>query len=416
MAMASHGTAGGKTRAELRPGLAAILSIATAVIIMNIHTTQTLVGLVAADLSVPASLLGLIGMAPLAGYAVGLIFVVPLSDVVESRLLVFVMLSVAVLAAGVAAVAWSIYAVSVSLFILGVSCSCVQIIVPVVAALAPLEYRGRAVGNAMAGLMVGVVAARPFASFSADTVGWRFVYASGSLALVGVVLVMKVCLPIAPANPRAWAYSTLVASLWNLMLTEKVLRRRAITAALMMASFSMFWSTIALQLGKAPFWFSQRDIAIFALVGAGGVLATPFARWLGDRNFTFVGTVAGHMLVALSMLISAWAGTVESWSPVTATLVLGGAAIALDVGLTADHTLGRRAINLVRPEMRGRMNGLFVGGFFLGGALGAALSGLTWSWGGWWLTSAGAAAFAVVALIVDLAWALWDGSWRPPAE
>jgi hypothetical protein len=33
--------------------------------------------------------------------------------------------------------------------------------------------------------------------------------------------------------------------------------------------------------------------------------------------------------------------------------------VLLDVGVTADQTLGRRAVNLLRPEARGRLNGLF---------------------------------------------------------
>ncbi|MDN7405281.1 MFS transporter, partial [Burkholderia multivorans] len=63
-------------------------------------------------------------------------------------------------------------------------------------------------------------------------------------------------------------------------------------------------------------------------------------------------------------------------------LLAGGAAL-LDAGVIVDQTLGRRAINLLNPAARGRLNGLFVGLFFVGGAIGAALAGSTWAWGGW---------------------------------
>ena len=55
----------------------------------------------------------------------------------------------------------------------------------------------------------------------------------------------------------------------------------------------------------------------------------------------------------------------------------------LDLGLFADQTLGRIAINTVRPEARGRLNALYTGLFFIGGAAGAALAGLAWDWQGW---------------------------------
>jgi predicted MFS family arabinose efflux permease len=59
------------------------------------------------------------------------------------------------------------------------------------------------------------------------------------------------------------------------------------------------------------------------------------------------------------------------------------AAVLLDLGVIGDQTLGRRAINLLRPEARGRVNGLFTGLFFLGAAAGSGLSGIAWACLGW---------------------------------
>jgi len=66
-----------------------------------------------------------------------------------------------------------------------------------------------------------------------------------------------------------------------------------------------------------------------------------------------------------------------------AVLVLALGAAMLDAGTVCDQTLGRRAVNLLNPRARGRLNGLFVGLFFAGGALGSALSGAAWEIGGW---------------------------------
>ena len=49
------------------------------------------------------------------------------------------------------------------------------------------------------------------------------------------------------------------------------------------------------------------------------------------------------------------------------------------------------------------INGLFVGIFFLGGALGSALAGTAWDFGGWVAVCAAAAGFGAVALITGLA-------------
>jgi predicted MFS family arabinose efflux permease len=79
----------------------------------------------------------------------------------------------------------------------------------------------------------------------------------------------------------------------------------------------------------------------------------------------------------------------------------GFVAMVTLLGDAGDQTLGRRAINLLLPEARGRINGLFVGMFFIGGAAGAALAGIVWASGGWRMICATGAAFGIAALVVD---------------
>jgi predicted MFS family arabinose efflux permease len=99
------------------------------------------------------------------------------------------------------------------------------------------------------------------------------------------------------------------------------------------------------------------------------------------------------------MALAAYAGTAMSDGFWPSLVLLGVAAVMLDVGVTGDQTLGRRAINLLRPEARGRLNGLFVGVFFLGGALGSAIAGPAWSYGGWLAVCGCGGAFALLALV-----------------
>ena len=80
--------------------------------------------------------------------------------------------------------------------------------------------------------------------------------------------------------------------------------------------------------------------------------------------------------------------------------IAGASAFLLDAGVIADQALGRRAINLLAPESRGRVNGLFTGLFFIGSAIGAALSGPTLASIGWLgVSSVTLIAFAAAALI-----------------
>jgi hypothetical protein len=98
-------------------------------------------------------------------------------------------------------------------------------------------------------------------------------------------------LVVTPRLPRlqpqaSVGYVALLASLWHLLRSEAVLRRRALTAALVMAAFSLFWTCVALRLSLVPFELGQQGIALFALVGAGGAFATPLFGRAGDRGWT----------------------------------------------------------------------------------------------------------------------------------
>jgi len=379
-----------------------LFAVATGVIIINLFAPQTLVGIIGPSLGFSESGAGLVAMASLLGYAAGLFFLVPLADLMENRQLVLRMLLSALVMAIAATFAPTGWSLLIFLFLLGAACSAIQILVPIAAAMAPPEHRGQVIGNVMSGVMVGILVSRPLASLIADFWGWRSFYAvsAATLALLAAVLALR----LPERRPLVSAsYAALIGSLFELLREEPVLRLRAFTAALMMASFSLFWTSVALRLAQPPFQLGQSGIALFALVGAGGAAATSVFGRMGDRGWTRTATLASHLIVLAAMALAAWVGGIRSGDSMALLILLGASAILLDVGVTGDQTLGRRAVNLLKPEARGRINGLFVGIFFLGGALGSALAGTAWDFGGWVAVCAGAAGFGVIALITGLA-------------
>ena len=63
------------------------------------------------------------------------------------------------------------------------------------------------------------------------------------------------------------------------------------------------------------------------------------------------------------------------------------AAIVLDFGVSANLALGQRAIFLLPAEYRGRLNGMFMATFFVGGALGSGVGAWGFAQGGWALSA-----------------------------
>ncbi|MEO6432033.1 MAG: hypothetical protein ABIO50_09825, partial [Nitrosospira sp.] len=158
------------------------------------------------------------------------------------------------------------------------------------------------------------------------------------------------------------------------------------------------------RLMQSPFELDQGEIALFALVGAAGAVVTPLVGRAGDLGWTRSGTIASHLLIVVAFALAGWAGLSHVEPPLLSLLLMGAGAVLLDIGVVGDHNLGRRVINLLQPEALGRLNGLFVGLFFLGGAAGAATAGIALAWGGWTAVCLIGAACGIAALLVD-----WTG-------
>ncbi|EMD9441072.1 MFS transporter [Burkholderia cepacia] len=391
------------TPPALSAGMTLFFAATVGVIVMDLFAAQPLTGPISADLHLPPGLAGLVAMLPQLGYAAGLVLLVPLVDLLENRRLI-----VATLAVCAAALALPAFTRSGTVFLLatlvaGGASSVIQMLVPMAASMAPEAQRGRAVGNVMSGLMLGILLSRPLASLIAGSAGWRGFYLLAALANAAIAVVLALRLPSRTPSITA-GYRALLASMGRLLADEPVLRRHALSAALAMAAFSAFWTAVGLRLAQPPFGLDLHGIAWFAFAGASGAIVTPLAGRAGDRGHGPAAQRIAHgtMLVALALLGIAgagWFGFDAHAHRVLALALLAGGAALLDAGVIVDQTIGRRAINLLNPAARGRLNGLFVGLFFIGGALGAALAGSAWAWGGWSAVCGVGFAFAGAAAV-----------------
>jgi predicted MFS family arabinose efflux permease len=396
------------TVARSAPVPTGFFALAVGLLAINLCAAQPLIGIIAPAIHLAPGAYGLISMMTLLGYAAGLILLVPLTDLTENRRLILGMFASNVVALAVTAGARQPWLFLAATFITGMTTSAIQMLVPLAASMTPPERRGRVVGNIMGGVMLGILLSRPLASIIAAHFGWRSVFAS-SAGLIAVVTVFLIYLAPRHRPETSLRYIDLVASLWTLMRVERVLQVRALTAGLCFASFSFYWTVIALRLGTAPFQLGTNGIALFAFAGCGGSIIAPIAGRLGDRGWTNGATVVLHLAIVLA-IVSAWivgaagfAGGFFASHPDLAIVLMMATAVLLDIGVIGEQTLGRRAINMIRPEARGRLNGLFTGGFFIGGAIGSAAAGLAWAWGGWTATSICGLVTVLLALCLSLA-------------
>ncbi|MFP3548947.1 MFS transporter, partial [Rhizobium sp. SIMBA_035] len=78
--------------------------------------------------------------------------------------------------------------------------------------------------------------------------------------------------------------------------------RRALYQAGMFGAVSLFWTTTPLLLSRPAFGFSQSGIALFALAGAAGAIASPIAGRLADRGLTKAASTLAMVLAMVSFL------------------------------------------------------------------------------------------------------------------
>jgi len=394
-----------EVQTELTTPLTLLFAFAVGVIIINLTAAQPLAGPVARAMHLPSSLTGLVAMLPQLGYAVGMLFVVPLADLFENRRLTTITLFACALALCAASVAQQAWWLLLAVCIAGATSCAIQILVPLAAAMAKPEHRGSAVGNVMSGVMLGILLSRPFASLVEGTWGWRACY--GLLGAFDALLAIALWFALPRRQPPAHAtYAALIASLWTLWRDEVVLRRYAISAAIMMAAFSVFWTGIALRLVQAPFSLDSRSLAWFALAGVAGTVVAPLAGKAGDRGYSAIGMPIAHAVGTLGFVLAGvagagWFGLDLAQHPRLALGLLVLAAIVIDAGAIGDQTLGRRAINMLDPAARSRLNGLFVGVFFIGGGAGAVAAGSAWAIAGWSGVCAIALGLCGLAFAVD---------------
>jgi predicted MFS family arabinose efflux permease len=387
----------------MTPGLERLFAVAVGVIVLPLYAPQPLVDLIGPSLGFSLRTASLVAMTPMLGYAVGLVFLVPLIDVVENRRAILSMLLVDIVALAGAAAAPSPGLFLLAAFVGGCATSAIQMLVPVAAARVAEAHRGRIIGNVMSGLMIGILLSRPIASLAAAAIGWRGAYALDAAAVAAIAVALNRVVP--PHQPAAGiTYAALINSLWMLLVAQPVVRRRALYQALCMGAFGIFWTAVALRLSDPPFELDRVGIALFTLTGIGGAVIAPIAGWAGDRGWTTPATRLAHAAVIAAFVLAEAAGAGWFFDPAArprlALGLLAAAAIVLDLGVIGDQTLGRRAVNLTCPLARGRLNGLYTGLFFIGGAGGSALAGTAWVGGGWTLVCAIGLGFGIASLVL----------------
>ena len=375
--VADHSSAERASPSQALPhALVAMLALCAAASVSNVYFAQPLLEPLARDFALSDAWAGGIIGATQAGCALALALVVPLGDRWPRKPLLLVqliLLTLALLAVALAEVRWWLLLGMFSVGLLGTAMT--QGLIASAAALAPSAERGHVVGAVQGGVVIGLLLARAVAGWIADAAGWRAVYTVSAGFSAAMLLLLWRSLPALPTALSPMRYTALLRSMWQLLLTERVLQVRGLIGLLMFAAFNVFWSAMALALSAPPYAFSSAGIGAFGLVGAMGALAAARAGHLADRGWAQTATG-----VALGLLLLAW-WPLGLGLQHLAWLIAG--VILLDLGGQAVHVLNQSLIFRLQPEAHSRLVGAYMLFYAAGSGLGAMASTAVYASAGW---------------------------------
>ncbi|RII09375.1 Inner membrane transport protein YnfM [Streptomyces sp. YIM 130001] len=389
---APHETPHGQARTGPRRGLLPLLAVATGLSCAGNYVAQPLLDLISRDLGLGSLLAGLVVTASQTGYALGLILLVPLGDVVDRRRLTVALFAATSLFLTVSALAPSGPVLLAGTVLAALASVGAQVVVAHAAALATDETRGRAVATVMAGVLLGGLLARTAAGGLSELGGWRTVYWVLAALMAAAAATLHRHLPRLPVTADL-RYPALLRSTFALLRTEPLLRGRALLGALSLGSYSVQLTALTFLLAGAPFHWPAPAIGLFGLVGAVGVAAMTVAARLSDRGHVRKVTGGATALLLAGWLVLLAAERSLLW------LALG--IVALNIGQQAVLNSSQTVVYALRPEARSRINSAFMTATFLGGALGSAAASIVWASSGW------SGICALGALLATGAFAAW---------
>ncbi len=169
----------------LTTGITALFSLTCALAVANVYSAQPLLDSMAVSLKVSPGMIGSVITATQAGYAIGLLFLVPLGDWLNRKYVVMSQLLLSVAALVAAGLSPNIATLLGAMLIVGLMAVVVQVLVAWVAVLATPQKRGQAVGTLTSGIVSGILLSRFISGAIADIMRLASRVSHGCLSDVG---------------------------------------------------------------------------------------------------------------------------------------------------------------------------------------------------------------------------------------
>lgn len=369
-----------------------LMSVSAGLIVANLYYNQPLLHQISVTFKVSESAVSNVALYTQLGYALGLLFIIPLGDKISNKRILQYDFLLMILSLVAGALSDTLLLLTISSFFIGFSSAIPQLFVPMAAQLADEKNRGRAIGVVMSGLLIGILGSRVVSGLVGERFGWQTMYYAAAVLMVPLFLLLQFKLPKLVPEYKG-SYGSLLKSIGFYFKTEPSVRLAALRGGLAFAGLSAFWTTLVF-LMEDNFGYGSDITGAFGLFGVAGALAAAFVGKMNDKIDTDKIILYSALLLIVSWVIFFFSGTS------IIGLIIG--VILVDLGLQALHITNQNIIFSKNPEARNRVNTIYMVGFFIGGALGTTLGAYAWKYFGWTGVSVLGISLSVIIVVVHL--------------
>lgn len=337
---------------------------------------QPLVHSIQLYFNVPESQVALTVTFAQVSYALGLLFIVPMGDIVNKTKFIPLLMFFAAIGLLICAFAVNLPMLWVGTIIAGLFSVAAQVLIPLATMAVKPEKTGEVVGFLMSGLLVGLLLSTSLAGLLSNLFNWKLIYIVSAVLMLIIAFLLKAKLPQVPIMKMS--YAKIFQSMGSLMKEERRLLYRSLIGGFAFAAMSILFSTIAVLLTSEPFNLPDVLVGVATLIGVFGALSTTKIGKIADRGYTKTLTWAGIATLAISWTFLYFGGQ----SLISYIIGYG----VINFGLATVHSSNQNIIFRLRPDAKSRINSIYMTFYFIGGACGSALGVYAWHHGGWSMT------------------------------
>ncbi len=378
---------------DARPqtALLGVLAVCSAVGVGMVYFPQALLPYVAASLHVSPADAALVVTAPQAGYAVGILTVVPLGDTGAQRRLLTILFSSVTVCALTAAVAPSLPVLVVASFLMGCATVASPVIGPYVAGMTGSSRLGSVNSILLSVGIPGMIASRAVAGYLGQEYSWRYAYFGAAVLAAVCAVVAWTRLPV-PVSVEPVDFPRYLRRPLDQLRLRPGLRRSAFYQACSFAGFTGTWATLVLVL-RDEFGLGAGALGWVSLVAIATMAVVPLTGRLVDRRSPDVVTswiLAGTLVAAVLMLGALLGG------PLGLALLVAGV-LVLDVSMQSGMVANVTRMYRLAPRSRSAMNTAYMVCAYSAGSLGSWAAVHLYETLGWWAVPSFVTALALAA-------------------